>query len=125
MNKYSITVSFGDGNPKTTTIEAANGYEARVKAFDSHPGARNVHVLGLSSFVPRKLEPYALLYAKDVVETKEKKKKIVQVRLEDNQLNPLVFEVIKLRQEGMSQQKIADKLGISRNAVRRLLEAHS
>lgn len=126
MKQYRVTVSFGDGNPKTEVIEAENGYNARMKAFNSFAGARHVHVLGLVSDTPKvRQEPPALVYGKEVLPSvDEPKSRYIPIRLKNNEVNPIVLEAIRLRREGLTQEKIAKTLGISRGAVRRLINAN-
>jgi hypothetical protein len=46
---YKILVSFGDGKPVESTIEAQNGILAQDKALAAHPGARSIRVVGVVS----------------------------------------------------------------------------
>lgn len=125
MKEYRVTVSFGDGNPKAVTIEAESGYAAHVKAFNSFAGARQVHVLGLVSNSTAGVQASSkpvLMYGKDYV--KANKPKIIPIYLENNEVNPIVLQAIELRKKGVTQEKIAKTLGISRGTVRRLLNAN-
>ena len=49
MKTYKAVVSFGDGKPVETTIEAKNGLEAQDAGFRAHPGARQVRIVGVIS----------------------------------------------------------------------------
>ena len=49
MKVYKAIVSFGDGKPLETTIEAKNGLEAQDARFRAHPGARQIRIVGVIS----------------------------------------------------------------------------
>lgn len=49
MKVYKAVVSFGDGKPLETTIEAKNGIEAQDAGFRTHPGARQIRIVGVIS----------------------------------------------------------------------------
>lgn len=130
LKEYRVTISFGDGNPKTTTIKAKSGYDARVRVLDTFAGARQIHVLGLVSNLPKEQKPPVqpqLVYGEEVIPSAPKPKskpKVIPVYLENNEINPIVLEAVRLRKEGLSQVKIAKTLGISRETVRRFLNAN-
>jgi hypothetical protein len=48
MKTYNAVISFGDGCPFETTIEARNGQEAQDVGFRDHPGARQVRIVGVA-----------------------------------------------------------------------------
>lgn len=126
MNEYRVTISFGDGNPTTTTIKAKSGSEAQDVAFRIHPAARTVHVLGFVSTPPKETRP-CLFDSKNRGPTRPpvspRKRKLIPVLLNTEKVNPLLVKAAKMRNEGQTQQHIADTLGVSRGVVRRLLNA--
>lgn len=126
MNEYRVTVSFGDGNPTTTTIKAKSGADAQDIAFKQHPAARVVHVLGFVSNQQTQSNPCLVVdkvYGCDFMRLPSKKQKLIPVFLDNNEINPILIEAVKLKKDGLSQQQIANTLGISRGVVRRLLNA--
>ena len=49
MKEFRVIVSFGDGNPKKTTIKAKSGIDAHDLALKEYGGARSITILGLAS----------------------------------------------------------------------------
>ena len=49
LKTYQILVSFGDGKPVESTIEARDGILAQDLAFAKYPGARSIRILGVLS----------------------------------------------------------------------------
>lgn len=125
LKDYRVTISFGDGNPKTVNIKAKNGYAAKEKALESFAGARQVHVLGLTSNTPKEkpvsVQPNLMYGDEFDLLRKKLRPKVIPIHLENSSVNPLVLEAVRLRKEGLSQQKVATALGITRGTVRRLL----
>ena len=117
MNTYKAVVSFGDGRPFETTIEAKNGQEAHDAGFKVHPGARVIRILGVFSeqlpSVP-KTAPDLFIEKKTVTASCRRggscfpfaKKKVIE-------------KAIELRKDGMSYLNIALELGVGKTTVRK------
>jgi hypothetical protein len=129
MNLYRITVSFGDGNPHKTTIEAKNGLDAHERARKAYVTARTVHVLGFVSQEQESKEAStsSLVYGCDMFPQAKKVPRPACRPLASfaRGTDPLLIEVVRLRHEGVSQARIAKTLGVSRSFVRRRLKAAS
>ena len=117
MNTYKAIVSFGDGRPFETTIEAKNGQEAHDAGFRAHPGARVIRVLGvLSEHLPPtpKAAPTSSI---------EKKSPTVSSRKGGSCFpfakNKVIAKAIEMRKDGMSYLKISLELGVCKTTVRK------
>jgi hypothetical protein len=117
MNTYKTLVSFGDGRPFETTIEAKNGQEAYDAGFRAHPGARVIRILGvLSVQLPPapKTAPNPSIEKKSVTASCRRggscfpfaKKKVIE-------------KAIELRKAGMSYLNISLELGVGKTTVRK------
>jgi hypothetical protein len=117
MNTYKAVVSFGDGRPFETTIEAKNGQEAHDAGFRAHPGARVIRILGVfSEHLPPtpKIAPSSPIGKKSVTASRRRggscfpfaKKKVIE-------------RAIELRKDGMSYLNISIDLGVGKTTVRK------
>ena len=108
-NNYRVCVAFGDGKPLSTEISAKNGIEAIDKAKSLHPGARTVHVLGLSDNPASDVE-HPLFDAPTPVPVgaPESASYVKQRQIEI---------CLKLRAEGKSHKAIAGLLGVGKTTV--------
>ena len=110
---YKVRISFGDGNPMEDSIVARSGMLAQDIAMRRHPGARNVHLIG--------------------VDNRYEKSAPVAVRREipapgtdmanwdrDTQIRCCTH----LYKEGHSQRSIAGYLGVSRSTVARWIKQY-
>ena len=117
MNTYKAVVSFGDGRPFETTIEAKNGQEAHDAGFRVHPGARVIRILGvLSEHLPS--TPKAAINP-----TVEKKPVTASYRRGGSCFpfakKKVIATAIDLRNSGMSYLKISLELGVGKTTVRK------
>lgn len=120
--RYKVRISFGDGNPLEDTFIARSGVLAQDMAMRAHPGARNVHLIGIDNRfeeqkpvpVPQPIssigqeEDHGLLFT-DAAEWSK-----------DMQIECCV----KLRLQGKSHQAIAGYLGVSKTTVGRWLKQY-
>jgi DNA-binding NarL/FixJ family response regulator len=127
MNKYRITVSFGDGNPKNTTIKAKNGWAAQQEAIKLYPSARNVHVLGLvSSRKPDQKQNNRshLIFGCDLIDTPENKRTLITCTGPYSEIRAREDKAKKMLGDGHSRVEIAKALGVSHTTVRRYLKSN-
>lgn len=117
MNTYKAVVSFGDGRPFETTIEAKNGQEAHDAGFRIHPGARVIRIVGVLS---EHLPPTPKIAANPTV---EKKSVTVSCRRGGSCFpfakRKVIATAIELRNSGMSYLKISLELGVGKTTVRK------
>lgn len=126
---YKIIVSFGDGKPVESTIEARNGILAQDLALVAHPGARSIRVVGVVSE----------RFEKPVVEIPIQRPDLVVHHQEEEKLHPLftdtsftqikrleeqhklrqMEECFNLHRSGLSHKNIAGQLGIGKTTVGR------
>jgi DNA-binding NarL/FixJ family response regulator len=109
---YKVRISFGDGNPLEDTVVAKSGMLAQDVALRLHPGARNVHVIGVDNRYDREkpvpVEP-ALRYGSNLdLSTKES----------------MIQCCIQMRNEGKSQRAIAGHLGLAKSTVARWIKQY-
>jgi hypothetical protein len=117
MNTYKAVVSFGDGRPFETTIEAKNGQEAHDAGFRVHPGARVIRILGVLS---EHLPPTPKIATNPIVE----KKSVTASCRRGGSCFPfakkkVIATAIDLRNSGMSYFKISLELGVGKTTVRK------
>lgn len=117
MNTYKAVVSFGDGRPFETTIEAKNGQEAHDAGFRVHPGARVIRILGVLS---EHLPPTPKIATNPIVE----KKSVTASCRRGGSCFPfakkkVIATAIDLRNSGMSYLKISLELGVGKTTVRK------
>jgi hypothetical protein len=120
MKTYKVIVSFGDGKPLETTIEAKNGLDAQDVGFRSHLGARQIRILGVISEDQPQVPVQELLYSHplfgDPVPARPKSRTCFRSHAyRDN----LVEEAIKLRNKGLSFTRIASQLEVGKTTVRK------
>ena len=117
MNTYKAVVSFGDGRPFETTIEAKNGQEAHDAGFRVHPGARVIRIVGVLS------EPLSPTPKTVINPTVEKKSVTASYRRGDSCFpfakKKVIATAINLRNSGMSYFKISLELGVGKTTVRK------
>ena len=127
IKTYKILISFGDGKPVESTVEATNGILAQDKALAAHPGARSIRILGVIS---QKVE-------KPAVKIPIQRPDLVVRRREENTIHPLFTDVtvaavkrfeekdkrqkmeecFNLYRAGLSHKVIAGQLGIGKTTV--------
>ena len=118
MKTFNAVISFGDGRPFETTIEAKNGQEAQDAGFRDHPGARIVRILSvLSEQLPPpfpKPVPHPFFQEQAIITSKPKGDgRFTYAR------DTVIAKAIKLRKGGMSYLKISAELGVSKTTVRK------
>jgi hypothetical protein len=120
MKTYNAIISFGDGRPFETTIEAKTGQEAQDAGFRAHPGARVVRIVSVFSEQlpppPPKPAPHPFFSEVAVITSKPRG----DARSGPGQ-RALIAKAITMRQHGMSHYKIAKDLDIGRTTLRRWL----
>jgi len=126
IKTYKILVSFGDGKPVESTIEAQNGILAQDKALAANPGARSIRILGVVServerprvqipslrpdlVVKPKEDPVHPLFMDVTVSTVKK--------LEHQDREQKIKECRRLHQRGLSHKAIAAELGVGKTTV--------
>lgn len=118
MKTYKAVISFGDGRPFETTIEAKNGQAAQDAGFKAYPGARVVRISGILSerlpANPPKPTPHVFFEEPTPVTTNSLKKSSFLLSRDE-----LVAEAIKLRKRGLSYLKISTELSVGKTTVRR------
>jgi hypothetical protein len=117
MKTYKAVVSFGDGRPFETTIEAKNGQDAHDAGFRAHPGARVIRILGVFS---EHLPPTPKIAPNPPI---EKQSATVSSRRGGSCFpfakNKVIAKAIELRNSGMSYFKISLELGVGKTTVRK------
>jgi hypothetical protein len=118
MKTFNAVISFGDGRPFETTIEAKNGQEAQDVGFKSHPGARVVRIVNVLSEQlpppPPKPAPHQFFQEQAVITSKPRGDgRFTYAR------DAVIAKAIKLRKGGMSYLKIAAELDVSKTTVRK------
>ena len=118
MKTFNAVISFGDGRPFETTIEAKNGQEAQDAGFRNYPGARIVRILSVLSEQlppsPPKPAPHPFFQEQAIITSKPKGDgRFTYAR------DVVIAKAIKLRKGGMSYLKISAELGVSKTTVRK------
>lgn len=125
---YKVRISFGNGTPTESTVEAKNGQQAQDVALKQNPGARSVYVLGVDSVKEEPPPPIPVQRPDLVVKPKEEevhplftdttvgqvKRLLGQAELHRHRQ---IEQMLKLRLQGMSHQKIARELGVGKTTV--------
>jgi hypothetical protein len=126
---YKILVSFGDGKPVESTIEARNGLLAQDVALAAHPGARVIRILGVVSERFEKPVVEIPIQRPDLVvqPVEEEEEEIHPLftdtpiykvrRLEELHRQERMEECFKLYRSGLSHKAIAGQLGIGKTTV--------
>jgi len=125
MKTYKVIVSFGDGKPFETTIAAKNGIAAQDVGFKSHPGARQIRVVGVLAEElpppPPKVE-HPLFSEPYFLEPEPKPEPIQLTRSRKGpklvKRESMIEEAIKLRKGGWSYLAIARELDVGKTTVR-------
>lgn len=125
---YRVRISFGNGTPTESTVEARNGQQAQDVALKQNPGARSVYVLGIDS-VKEEPPPPIPIQRPDLIAKQHEEKvhpfftdtTIGQVKrmLAQSELHKhrQVEKALKLRLQGMTHQKIAKELGVGKTTI--------
>jgi transcriptional regulator with PAS, ATPase and Fis domain len=125
---YKVRISFGNGAPTESTVEAKNGQQAQDVALKQNPGARSVYVLGVDSVKEEPPPPIPIQRPDLVVKQKEEKTHPLFTDTTVGQVKRLmaqaelhkhrqVEKALKMRSQGLSHQKIAKELGIGKTTV--------
>jgi hypothetical protein len=122
MKTYKAIVSFGDGKPFESAIEAKTGATAHDKGFILHPGARSIQIVG----VLKEEEPLPLiqvehpLFSEPVLELP---KPFLTTRvfssISDSVRDDKISHAIKLRKKGLSYSRIAAEVDAGITTVRK------
>jgi hypothetical protein len=117
IKTYRILVSFGDGRPVHSTIDAKHGHQAHDLAFAAHPGARRIHVLGVDSVREEakpvlSSKPEPMIHPLFTDTTMEQVHYFVNAGKDDK-----IKECLKLRNSGMTHQGIANILNVGKTTV--------
>jgi hypothetical protein len=108
MNTYELCIAFGDGKPLKCEIVAKTGLLATTLAFDQHPSAKTVHLLGMKGKAP--VHP---LFTEEPVESST-----VPILKNCSMKDQFFTEAAELRIKGWSYASISQKLGIGKTTVR-------
>ena len=112
---YRVCVSFGDGKPMTTEVVAKNGIEAIDTAKSLHPGARTVHVLGISDNPPPVEHPFFDDAPVAVVPDEDPSTYVKQRQIDI---------CVQMRKEGKTHRAIAGYLGVGKTTVSNWLKQY-
>jgi hypothetical protein len=120
MKTYKAIVSFGDGKPFESAIEAKTGATAQDKGFILHPGARSIQIVGVLSEDAPQVPLQQLMYSHPLFTDEES----VLTRSRTNfrshvYRDNLIEQAIKMRKGGMSYSKIATDLSVGKTTVRK------
>ena len=120
MKTYKAIVSFGDGKPFESAIEAKTGPDAQDAGFRSYPGARQIRIIGVISEDEPQVPIHQLMYShplfgEPLPATTRSRTCFRSHAYRDN----LVDEAIKLRNRGISYSKIASQLEVGKTTVRK------
>jgi hypothetical protein len=120
MKTYKVIVSFGDGKPLETTIDAKNGLDAQDVGFRSHPGARQIRIVSVISESAPQVPLQQLLYSHPLFTDEVP----VLTRSRTNfrshvYRDTLIEQAIKMRKGGLSYSKIATDLSVGKTTVRK------
>jgi hypothetical protein len=117
IKTYRILVSFGDGRPVHSTVDANHGYQVHDIALAAHPGARRIHVLGIESTreeaksqLPPAPSPVIHPLFTDI--TVEQVNSYVAIDKRGK-----IAECLRLRNSGMTHQGIANVLNVGKTTV--------
>lgn len=114
---FKVKVSMGDGNPIDDIIPAKNGLVAQDVARERHPGARCVHILGISEIRPIRptsAPPKRYKPMEDILIGGE------TTLCRDDRIRTC----LTLHKAGHSQELIADLIGVGSTTVRRWLKQY-
>lgn len=114
--RYQVRISFGDGNPIEDTVDARSGSQAQDIAMWRHPGARNVHLIGIDNRF-EKQKPA-------VTRRKEQKTPLLFTDAEEWAKETQIECCVKLRLAGKSHLAIANELGVSKTTIGRWLKQY-
>jgi hypothetical protein len=125
MKTYKVIVSFGDGKPLETTIDAKNGIAAQDLGFRSHPGARQIRIVGVlaEELPPPPPEVEHPLFSEPYFLEPTPKREPVQLTRSRKgpklmKRESLIEEAVKLREGGWSYLAIARELDVGKTTVR-------
>ena len=121
MRTYKAIVSFGDGKPFESTIEAKTGATAHDMGFRLHPGARSIQIVGvLKEEIPVSHQLPHPLFSDPIVEAP---RQILTTRwfptVEDSVRDEKIAHAIKLRNKGLSYARIAAEVDAGITTVRK------
>ena len=127
VKTYKILVSFGDGKPVESTVEASSGVLAQDKALAAHPGARSIRIVGVVSQRVEKPLVRIPIQRPDLV-VKQREENIIHPlftdvsvatvkRLEEKDKQQKMEECFNLYRSGLSHKAIAGQLGIGKTTV--------
>jgi DNA-binding NarL/FixJ family response regulator len=112
---YKVRISFGDGNPIEDSVVAKSGMLAQDLAMQLHPGARNVHLIGVENryerFKPLPVQPILCSVAADD-------------HIDLSSRDSLVRHCIQMHNEGKSQRAIAGQLNLAKSTVGRWIKQY-
>lgn len=113
---YKVRIAFGDAKPVDTEVTAKSGLEACDLAKVQHPGARNVHLLGLSANQLEDVHPFFVFKpTKAVINT--------DTEWAEEQERKLRW-CLKLRTQGKTHLEISKLLGIGKTTVGRWIKQY-
>ena len=118
-----IRVSRGDGKPVDDLIPAKTGAEAHDLAYLKHPGARNIHVLGVDGHTPA--VDHHFFDAEPIQAPVEKKvEEEAPVICEVSEKDLQIAQCLALRAEGATHRIIANSVKIGKSTVARWLQLY-
>jgi len=128
MKTYKIIVSFGDGKPLEATIDAKNGIDAQDVGFRTHPGARQIRIVGViaEELPPPPPEVEHPLFSEPYFLEPTPKREPIQLTTSRKgpkliKRESLVEKAIELREGGWSYLAIARELDVGKTTVRQWL----
>lgn len=127
VKTYKILVSYGDGKPVESTVDATNGLKAQDLALANHPGARSIRVLGVAAERTVKPKVQVPIQRPDLV-VKQREEDIIHPlftdvsvaavkQFETQERQQKINQCLELFYQGFSYKAIANQLGIGKTTV--------
>ena len=121
--KYKVRISFGDGNPIEDTFIAKSGVLAQDMAMRAHPGARNVHLIGIDNRYEGQ-KPVPVPAPRMPMQHKEETSNFLFTDSGELPKDRQIECCVQLRRQGKSHNAIAGYLGVSKTTVGRWLKQY-
>lgn len=118
--RYKVRISFGDGNPIEDSIIARSGVFAQDIAMQRHPGARNVHLIGIDN----RYETVKPIPVKRQAVISAPEKPLLFTDTTEVSKDSQIQCCVQMRKQGKSHQAIAGYLGVSKSTVGRWLKQY-
>jgi hypothetical protein len=115
---FKVKVSMGDGKPIDDIIPAKNGLAAQDVARERHPGARCIHILGISEIRPIRSASASTKRYKPLSD--------ILIGGEDSlSRDDRIRTCLTMHKAGHNQKTIAEFIGVGSTTVHRWLKQYS